>query len=79
MRELVPNGQIPGSRNLGPAFLSRKLELFGLIVANLDGSGESLGRGSLGVREEEPVPVLEGLELLGDDPGEGGAEHAPCK
>ena len=46
-------------------------------MANLDGSGESLGGGSLGVREEEPVPVLEGLELLGDDPREGGAEHAP--
>lgn len=47
--------------------------------AYLDGPRESLGEGAFGVREEKPVSVLEGLELLGDDPREGGAEHAPCK
>ena len=45
---------------------------------NLDNFWESLGIGSVGVCEEEPVTVLEGLELLGDDPGEGGAQHAAC-
>ena len=46
------------------------------FISNLYGPRESLGVRPLGVREEEPVPVLEGLELLGDDPREGGAQHA---
>ena len=50
-----------------------KIEKF---VANLDNFRESLGVGSVGVGEEEPVAVLQGLELLGDDPREGGAQHA---